>query len=1137
MTCLFFIEDFECESTDADKCFDALTMRIRASATPVEERKYFDSCAGWIYKKDTYRGAEAQALIHQQREKEKEELSNEITLFSRDLPSFVYETWQSFVQKKREHISTFRLCRYLKERWNRLEPKEKSETIPHMERIIDLLKNTYPEKKDDLHRSLKKIISNIRTIKLESRGDEIKKEIRTHKRAKRWEDLNNYILNLNTAGFSHDLIMLLTEEQRIAEEGLQWFQGKQRLDDLVKKSAEENLASFQREFLEIKEEIPELVGNQSDFGGEESKQEIEQLSAQFYLNILTAIKNSKQSAEAKFRQLKLWEENLRVFKHNEPDDWDEYKGELSFEMAKVYADNILKTSKTPENIDEIKQAIDKTVKEINAFDLKEKIKDYIAEGKIADIFEIQGNIKELLEFDRSLEKIIAASDPFTIKPTISAQPDDFQGILETMENQVVLGKLTEKYQAVEDIIRFTTTTTDQLDLLVVSIQKESKNILFNNPNIKLEGFERQFEAIRDKTTQVLEKYKIICNFKFLENLEKITAIVYGLLFPSRSAQQSAKTRNLSKYRFIKSINEKIANGEAFYNELKQLKTKIDDHVMEAPIVVQDKFFEVIAVFKDRAFVFPKPMVKKVCTLYTRLMEMMRMKIDSYLNPLKARLNFPFPLIEKDVLDELREKSGSLLKQMDKIDLSYPGFEEFVEVYKDELEQWNRVIEIQEVVREGQFDGAVKSIEADIYDPDIRYPLQILVYYHRYLSQSKGKEDEWLNFFSRFSLDSIKMNETGYRVILKHYRKDIRKNFGKLALSSIESHHKVFKALYPNDELMPYLLYLSHQYTAREFFKKIENRPVPAEVFKGLVNMLEKNEDWKRYIALYNHSPKKCQRYFEKPVEKVKKNLGTNYNELVKIFEAGDLETVDIDAYVDKIPEGREFLTYFGKSKKIKDISDSYLEITRNFKSLENENIWMLDDLYARLFQSLGRHTDKFTDEFANIRNTSNWSKRIASLKNIYDQGRKLKEQLDDMVKMDLNYTVRAEENYSKKLRNSIQELLNTWTKFNSEIGMLKENAIYKETFQDYYLKGFMEKWKKMSLYPLCINEGIEPPANLDDYFKMWETILETHNEFLTYYNNMKKSKKKLHPEDLDKIKVLDEFIRLSIERLKQQSKL
>ncbi|UCH94411.1 MAG: hypothetical protein JSV88_29645 [Candidatus Aminicenantes bacterium] len=1132
MNCYFYIENFHCESTHADQCFEALKTRIRASATPDKERKYFDACAGWIYKKDTYRGAEAQALLHQQREKEKQELSNEITLFSRDIPSFDYENWQSFIQKKKDLINTFRLCRYLKERWNRLDRQEKYENIPQVEQIINLLKHTYPSKKNELHRSLKIVTSHIKSMKLKTEEDEIKKEIRTLKRAKKWEDLYKYISKFNTSGFSHDLIMLLTEQQRHAEEGMLWLQKKQKLDDLVKKSDKEPLDALEQEFLDIKEEIPDLAANQAEFGSPDAIIGIQQSQGQLSLNILNKIKNSPQSPEEKFRKLKWWENHLWVLKYPQPGEWNEYTEELNFEMAKVYSDDILKILNTLEDIHEIKQSVDRNVKETSELDLKEKIRDYIAEGKIVDIFEIQENIRELEEFDRSLERTITASDPFTVKLALSKQPGDFQGI-----PQAVLNKLTQKHQAIEDIIRFTTTTTDQLDLLVVSLQKESKNILFNNPFIKLEGFERQFEAIREKTTQVLDKYQSNYKFNFLENLEKITRLVNELLFPPRSTQRSPGAGKLSKHQFINSINENIAVGEAFNDNLQKLKSKIDDRVMEDPIAIQDKFFEIITVYKDKAFIFPKPAVKKVCKLYGRLVEIMHAKIDHYLKPLKNHLHFPFPLLGKDILHELREKTDSLLKQMDKIDLSFPGFEEFVEIYKDELEQWNRVIEIQEAVHEKSFDEAARGIKG-IYEQDIEYPAQILVYYYRYLFQSGWKEDQWLNFFGRFSLDSIKANESGYLVILKDYKKEVRKNFDKLALSTIETHFKIFKTLFSNDDLLPYLSYLARQDTARDFFKniKVENRPVMADVFKALVTMLENNKDWKRYMALYNQSPKKCQRYFEKPVEKVNKDLDQDYEALVEKFKRQVLEIGDIDAYIDKIPEGQEFLTYFAKSKKIKDLSDRYLEITRNFKSLENEDIWMQPDLYRRVGQLLEHHIIQFTDEFANITNNNNWNKRIASLKNIYDQGIKLKKQSDEMREMDVNYKIRAEEDYSKKLRNSIQELLNTWSKFRSEIDGLKENAIYKETFKHYYLKGFIEKWQEMSLYQLWVDEGNELPGSLDDYFKMWETVLETHNQFLTYYNNMKDKKKDLQTEDLDRIRLLDEFTRLTIERLKQQGK-
>jgi hypothetical protein len=56
---------------------------------------------------------------------------------------------------------------------------------------------------------------------------------------------------------------------------------------------------------------------------------------------------------------------------------------------------------------------------------------------------------------------------------------------------------------------------------------------------------------------------------------------------------------------------------------------------------------------------------------------------------------------------------------------------------------------------------------------------------------------------------------------------------------------------------------------------------------------------------------------------------------------------------------------------------------------------------------------------------------------------------------------------------------------------------------------------------------------MDDYFAMWERILRNHERFLTHY----KQEESLQMKDLGDIEILDEFIRLTIDRLKQQGRL
>lgn len=1129
MPCHFLIEKFECKSTEPAKCIQALTVRIRSSATPEEEQKYFDSCAEEIGKKDSYHGAEARAFLQQAREIGGP--SDEIKLFNDHLPAFKYDDWQSFIRNNRDNINAFRLCRYLKERWSRLEPKEKSEYIPGVEQIIQLVKDTFQKQGKRLHQSLKVVISDIMDIKLKTREDEVRGAIKAHKKVKRWEDLNNYITGLNTAGFSYELIMFLNEELRKAEDGVLWLQRRQILDEMVENSALEPPDIVYRKYRNTREDFHDLLKNQTDLANPEEVKEVEQLSGQFYTNILHGIKAWEKAPETKFRLLKQWEGELQLLKHCQPNDWETYVQHLSREMADTYAEEFFDAFKTGKTIHDIKQAIDKVFDDAAGFGLKEKLDDYIAEDRDENIFEIRRRLDEWIAFELALERMFTASDPFNLTAPQTSQPEDLERVSGLAQRTVVFGKIRKKYRVSEEVIQFTRATVKSLESLTAHMKEEAKNILYNKPTLKLEGFERQFKSMEEKTTRMQEEHGALYKFVFLENLKKTIHIVNRLLFSERKKPLRQADRELqAQNSFLKSINDGIGSGNALLQDLKQLKTRFKSRSVEDPAALQDEFFELITGYREKGLLFTRSRVKEAAAVYESLMETMHAGIVNHLKPVKTHLDFPFPLIEQKTLDDLKGKIAGMLKQIEKIDGSYPGFEELVETYKDELEQWSRIVDIHEAVRQERFDEASRIVDTAVFDPDIRYPAQILVYYYRYLFGAKWLEEEWLNFFSRFSMDSMKMNESGYRVILKHYRKDARKNFKHFATASIETHYKIFKIFFPSDDLLPYLAYLCPQGDTKDFLKDVQRTPVRAEAFKGMVNLLEKYEDWKKYMTLYRQSPVNYQKYFEKPVAKVKKRLAGRCKALVKAFASGDIKREDIDALIDRIPEGPDFRESLEKSMRIRQLYESLHEISTSFKSLTGEDIWMQDDFYRKLYQSLERHTNKFTGDFAPIRNANRWGERIAALRNIYDSGRQLRRQVDNLLQTDSDFKIKAEEKYSEAFRVSTKELLTAWNRFNDEIAQIPEHSIYKDNFQHYYLEQFIKLWKKMSLYHLCEKAKIETPGSLDKYMQMWEKILENHKKFLEYY----KKEDGLQMKDLGDVDVLDEFIRLTIERLKQQ---
>jgi hypothetical protein len=1122
--------------THPEKCIEALASRIRSTLTPEEEQKFFDTCAEKIYKKDRYIGAQAQALLQQSRETG--EPANEINQFSAHLPSFHYRTWATFIRENKDDINAFKLSRYLKERWHQQEHKEKWENIKTVQQIAGLVEDTYPKQKKRLSQALKIVLNEIEDMVRENREDDIRATIKSHRNAKRWMELYEYLANLNTTGFSFQLLEEINEVQPVAEEGVLWQQRRKILDELVEKSTRIDPEEFYPEYRETREEVRQLVEGCEDMADLEAAKEVEERITQIHANILNGIKNGENSAESKYNQLKRWEDELQLIKYSLPGEWDAYVSELNGDMIETLAGKFFKAIENGETIEDIKNKMEAVLTEAARLGIKENLDEYAPEDQEETIIEIHRHLDEWIEFDDSIERIFNAADPFTATNNQERIPVDLESVSGLVQRSPVFGKIRKKYRTAEEVIQFTRTTVDLLRNLLTTMKKEAGNILFNKPVIKFEAYERQFKAIEEKAAQVMVTHASHYHFTILDNLNRIIEIVGRLLFSTKTLQpRQADKEYMEQNSFILSITSAIEAGESLNRDFKKLKTTLKNRSQEDPPTLQDKFFQVILANRNKELLFPRSKAKETAAQYEAIMEAIHDSIEHYLKPVNARLSFPFPLLARDEMEDLKAKTGPLLKQMDKIELSYPGYEELVETYRDELEQWNHVMEIHEAVGRTDFDKAAKQVEKKIHEPAIRYPLQILVYYYRYLFQAEWKEEEWLNFFTRFSLDSIKVDESGYRLILNHYRKDARKNFEQFSPVGIETHYKVFKALFPSDDQLPYLAYLSHQSDTKEFLKNIQRTAVRPEAYKTTVKMLEQNQDWKKYMALYNQSPAKYKNYFENPVTTVLGKLEENYNRLVKQFETGDIKRTDIDEYIDKIPEDQNFLDYFSKSKRLRELHAGYNDIGVNFKKLESENIWTQDDFYNRLYRTLERHTDKFTGELAVVRATNRWAERIGTLRSIYDLGRELHRQADKLHETDTHYKIKAEEKYSEALRADIKEFLSVWNRFCDEIAQMKENKIFGDNFQHYYFEHLIRQWQKMSLFHLYEKAELETPQNLTKYFEMWEVVLKNHETFIDYYSDFNEKKDGLHFKVPGDVKILDEFIRLTIERLKQQGRL
>lgn len=1134
MTCYFLIDDFNCAGTDSNRCFKALKVRLDSPETPEEEQKLFDDCAAKISQKDSFLGSHAQALIRQKREVTG--TNGTIEIFHDYVPKINFSQWQSFIKDNTEQINAFKLSRYLKERWGLLSDAEKLESMDNAEKIITLVETTFSRQRKLLSRALMPITGEIKDLRRETYEDRIKEKIKTLVTAKEWEELNTHIAGLDTAGFSFALIERLNKAQQKAEEGVLWNRRREILDRLLEDSARLEPDIFYQGYSDVKADLHDLVDRQSEMAGKDAVADVRQRLDIMFANILEQEKQWDTHAQNKLLSMKQWKDEFPLLYHEPTDEWNAYTAELEDLLTGSFANEFLDVFKTAETIGDISRITGQIIAGSEMLGLKNQVEDFIADGQDESIFELHQQVEQWIQFDYSLERIFNAADPFTMTITLPSPPEDFNRVSGVVRSAGVFGKIRKKYRAAQEVMEVVGTSTELLKNLVNSMINEAKNILYNKPVLKFEGFEGQFKAVRKKTSQTAKKHDVHYRFDVLNSLKASCDVIQRLLFAAKKTQpRQADKELLARGGFLKSIKDALDTGESLTHDLKQLKAGAKSGQAQDPTAFQNEFFKLITAYHPKQFLFTRSKAKEITALYQNLMDAIHSGIDSYIKPLKEQLNFPFPLLERGTLEPLHEKTQALLEQMQTIEENYPGFEELVETYRDELKQWEYIMELHEAVRREAFDLAGEIVEKQIYDPDIRYPAQILVYYYRYLFKVPWEKDLWVNFFNRFSLDSLKRNEYGYRVLLKHYQKEARKHFGQFSLQAVEIHYKVFNAFFDSDNLLPYLSYLCPHGDTGEFLKAIKQHSQQSEFFTAVIIILEKSGEWKKYMELYHQAPEKYKRYFDNPVQKVKDALEEQYQLLLESFKNGAMNRPALETYFDKIPEGEECKEFIRRGKRMRDLFESLKDISTSFKRLESEDIWIQDDFYRKLYQNLERLTDQFTgDDYASIRESEKWPARLATLREIYDLGRELIEEMNKLVHTDSQFKVKAEVAYSDAFQKQVKELLDTWNRFREEIAQMKGNEVFKDSFQHYHMDRFNKLHKKMSLHYLLEETDRMPPKTLDAFFTLWEEITENHQRFLELY---KKKKDSLRCGDLKdrKIEVLDEFIRLTLDRLNQQA--
>ncbi|MCP4147338.1 MAG: hypothetical protein GY757_06265, partial [bacterium] len=196
-----------------------------------------------------------------------------------------------------------------------------------------------------------------------------------------------------------------------------------------------------------------------------------------------------------------------------------------------------------------------------------------------------------------------------------------------------------------------------------------------------------------------------------------------------------------------------------------------------------------------------------------------------------------------------------------------------------------------------------------------------------------------------------------------------------------------------------------------------------------------------------------------------------------------------------------------------------------------KDIWVDDQFKASLRDLLGS-CNHFAGDFAVIRTNNRWESIIANLEYVYNTGGKLiailtvgkDEENSDGIDFIKTHKSKAAIDYSTKLQQSLNNLLEQWQRFCEQVDQLPDEYDTLLTlFNDFHYKYILENWQKLKLFALWRKQELAEPGNVMEFFDMLKHILDNHRQFL---EETADGTKEIEPVTMKEknIKVLDPFI-------------
>lgn len=865
-----------------------------------------------------------------------------------------------------------------------------------------------------------------------------------------------------------------------------------------------------------------LFSNIEKFEKKEKIDEPQQLSKEIYKKLLALLKEIP-GLEDKYRQLNRFEKELDGILPYMPEEWGIYKRALEKDISQLYQEKLDDILKNTESLAEIKAAV---------HGLEEQL------SQNTDIFHsilhldsVKRNLEKMSDHLKTMDRFLEYENPWTViqqNQLINHLETGIELLKPTVREWACFNSLETKFKFTTDVSIKTREILEKVNAFLDSVKSESLKILHFDLSLNIEQYQPTIDTIIEKTSELPRLYKKI---RFLTNLEEIVQELKQIIFPASSPHPGfINEKNQS---LIPSIKEEAEKGDKIYEAFKTLHAKS----FEEPLKLIDEFIDIGQKNKDRGFILRNGLERSILETIGKIRRSIFDKMNDILLPMIEVLKRVYPLPSPDELDSFKNKIEAIKKKHSEINAYYQAYGVLINPHQQQLKEIDKLIEAEELIMRKKFGQAGEVIyRACAFDYPLQNQLRMVNYYYEKIHQQPWDEVIWRSFFNKyFEALADKGTQLKYREILEEYQASFKENFTRVQPDSMEEHYKILTRHLKENHMLPYIIYITDNCDVKTLCRTIHEKESVKNLFPLFLDYLVQYCMWPKYAELYKSIEASQQEIFgSSPWKLPREDLEKRYHEIKNVF----LQTLTISPRLEEsqclIPPGEEFAGIKGKFKHLDERMEDFKNINHTFEIYKSINIWINDRFITELNQ-LKSMCSKFSHEWTPIRMQMRWEDTIQTLKEIYGKGRNLMKKFNlasdpepqgiDFLE---NFETKAAIRYSEQLEFFLNQFLELWQDFNASARELTgetQTSDLKNVFNEENYKRFKEKWQTLEFHRLWVREKLPEPGNLDQFFDMFQQVLDNHKKFRECY------REETVAEHLNKFKTLDPFINLMLDNL------